>query len=109
MDKQVLHQNIAGTVYTFELVDGWLRDKHDRKCLGQARTDDSWVGISRAAKPTKRWKVCLHELVHVIKCELDIADREHLDEESLCNLISTGLCGIPLEDLARLRDFVMRE
>lgn len=107
MNKHEL--SIAGVTYTFELVDGWVYDSLGRKCHGLTHSSETRVQISRAPHATRRWKTCLHELIHIIKAELDSQDSDHLDEESLCNLVSSGLVSISPGDYQRLYEYITQE
>ena len=85
---------IGGVNYELKMVTSELLHPDGRPCNGLTWPDRGLIEIDGRLPRTIRRKTTWHELGHAFKCELDIGDREHFDEETLCNLVALALCQI---------------
>jgi hypothetical protein len=85
---------VGGVGYELRMVDGEVRHPDGSACNGLTWPDRGLIEIDGRLPRSVRRKTLWHELGHAFKCELDVTDAAHLDEESLCNLVALALCAI---------------
>ncbi|QDU34057.1 hypothetical protein KS4_21190 [Poriferisphaera corsica] len=95
-------------VYRIILAKGIVRDEAGDPYCGLTFFDHQTILISGQLKPSKRLSTLWHELVHAFAYELDIAQSDTHDEESMCNLIGLAMSQLDAMTLARLHVYMLQ-
>ncbi len=103
-----MHIRVGTFRYEIIARSGKLTNDRGEPCMGLAWPDLGRVEFSMACKPSKRWGVVWHEILHLAKADLDIHDKRSMSEEAVCNLIGLVMALMDPIDIMRLHVYVMQ-